>query len=432
LGSGDNPFERIRMRYFGLVDCNSFYCSCERVFRPETRGRPVIVLSNNDGCAIAFTKEAKAIGFGQMCEPYFQLKDKIKKFNVAVFSSNYTLYDDMSKRVMNVLRNYTSELEIYSVDEAFLQFEGFDHYDFWEYGREIRNDILRLTGIPVGVGISRTKVLSKVANKMAKKNSGVWVMNTDEEIDKVLRHFPVEDIWGIGRRSASKLNMLGIKTAYEFKMFRDEKLIQRLLTKTGREIQEELRGVSCLAIEEAEDKKNTGTSRSFGISIYDKKDLQEALAHFATHASLKLRRQNSVCYGLSVFIHTNAFKEIPQYFGEERMTFTSGTCDTLKIIRGAQELLDKIYRPGFEYKKAGVLLTHIVPKNQNQMELFTEDLTDNEKLNKVMDTINKKYGPYTIKSAACGINHLWKTIADYKSSHYTTSWSELLKVKVGP
>jgi DNA polymerase V len=418
------------VKYFCLVDCNSFYCSCERVFRPETRGRPVIVLSNNDGCAIAFTKEAKAIGFGQMCEPYFQLKDKIKKHKVAVFSSNYTLYDDMSKRVMNILRSYTPELEIYSVDEAFLQFEGFDHYDFMEYGKEIRNEVLRLTGIPVGVGVSKTKVLSKIANKMAKKHSGVWVMNKDEEIDKVLRNFPVEDIWGIGRKSAMKLNMLGIKTAYEFKIFRDEKLIQRLLTKTGREIQEELRGVSCLAIEEAEDKKNTGTSRSFGASIYDKKDLKEALAHFATHASLKLRRQNSVCYGLRVFIHTNAFKEVPQYFGEGRATFTSGTSDTIKIIRSTHEILDEIFRPGFEYKKAGVLLTHIVPKGQNQMDLFSEDPTDNEKLNEVMDIINKKYGPYTIKSASCGINHAWKTIADYKSNHYTTSWNDLLKVKI--
>src|SRR3989344_4799215 len=239
------------MKYFCLVDCNSFYCSCERVFRPETRNRPVIVLSNNDGCAIAFTKEAKAVGFGQMCEPFFQLKDRIKKHKVAVFSSNYTLYDNMSKRVMDVLRGFSPDMEIYSVDEAFLQFDGFDHYDFIEYGQKIRREVLSSTGIPVGVGISTTKVLSKIANKLAKKNKGVWVMITPEEIDSVLRNFPVKDIWGIGSRSAIKLNMLGIKTAYEFKMYRDEALIQKLLTKTGRQIQEELRGVSCLAMEEA-------------------------------------------------------------------------------------------------------------------------------------------------------------------------------------
>lgn len=418
------------MKYFCLVDCNSFYCSCERVFHPDARGRPVIVLSNNDGCAIAFTKEAKAVGFGQMCEPYFQLKDRIKKYNVAVFSSNYTLYDNMSKRVMDILRTFTPDLEIYSVDEAFLQFEGFDHYDLEDYGHKIRKEVLISTGIPVGVGISTTKVLAKIANKMAKKDSGVWIMTKDETIDKVLKDFPVKDIWGIGHRSAVKLNMLGIKTAYEFKMYRDEKLIQKILTKTGREIQEELRGVSCLSIEQAEDKKNTGSSRSFGISVYDKKELKEALAHFATHAASKLRRQKGVCYSVSAFIHTNPFKEIPQYYGDGRSSFTSGTSDTIKIIRAAHEILDQIYRPGFEYKKAGILLNHIVPKGQNQMDLFVENPDDNENLNQVMDLINKKYGAHTIKSAACGIHHSWKTIADYKSQHYTTSWKDLLKVKV--
>lgn len=417
------------MRYFALVDCNSFYCSCERVFHPETRNRPVIVLSNNDGCAIAFTKEAKAVGFGQMCEPYFQIKERIKKYNVAVFSSNYTLYDDMSKRVMSVLREFGPELEIYSVDEAFLQFDGFDHYDFMEYGKKIRHEVLQQTGIPVGVGISTTKVLSKVANKMAKKNQGVWVMTKEDEIEEVLKKFPVKDLWGIGHRSAVKLNMLGIKTAYDFKIFPDEKLIQKLLTKTGRQIQEELRGVSCLPLEEVQDKKNTGTSRSFGINVYDKKLLQEALASFATHASLKLRRQNSVCYSVHAYIHTNPFLDGPQYFGEGRVSFTSGTSDTLKIIRATQEILNEMYRPGFAYKKAGVLLQHIVPQNENQLDLFSSRADDNGQLNRVMDLINKKFGAHTIKSAACGLHHEWKTISDYKSQHFTTSWKDILKVR---
>lgn len=417
------------MKYFCLVDCNSFYCSCERVFRPDTRGKPVIVLSNNDGCAIAFSKEAKAVGFGQMCEPYFQIKERIKKYNVVVFSSNYTLYDNMSKRVMDTLREFTPDFEIYSVDEAFLGFEGFNHFELEDYGRKIRQTVLQNVGIPVGVGISTTKVLSKIANKMAKKNSGVWIMKTNEEIDSVLKNFPVQDIWGIGYRSARKLNMLGIKTAYDFKMYPHEPLIQKLLTKTGREIQEELRGVSCLSMDVPEDKKNTGTSRSFGQPIYTKAELKEALAHFATHAALKLRRQNSVCFSLSVFIHTNPFKEVPQYYGDGRAYFSSGTSDTIKIIRSCYKVLDEIYRPGFEYKKAGVLLNHIVPKNENQMDLFDSSPEDNEKLNQVIDLINKKYGPYTIKSAACGVNNHWKTIADYKSKKYTTSWKELLKVR---
>jgi DNA polymerase V len=418
------------MKYFCLVDCNSFYCSCERVFHPETRGRPVIVLSNNDGCAIAFSKEAKALGLGKMCEPFFQMKEKIKQHNVAVFSSNYTLYDDISKRVMEILRDYTPELEIYSVDEAFLQFDGFDHFDLLEYGRKIRSDILSKTGIPVGVGIAKTKVLAKIANKMAKKNSGVWLMQEDDEINRVLKGFAVQDIWGIGSRGALKLKMIGINDAYQFKVFGDEKLIQRLLTKTGCAIQQELRGVSCLALEEAQDKKNTGNSRSFGTPVYDKRELMEALSTFATNCALKLRKQHTVCYGMSAFIHTNAFKEVPQYYGEARVRFSSGTSDTIKIIRGAMEILDQIYRPGFEYKKAGVLLTHIVPRVQNQLDLFDQDSADNEKLNQVLDHINKKFGPHAIKSAACGIHNNWKTVADYKSQHYTTSWKELLKVRL--
>ena len=420
------------MRYIGLVDCNSFYCSCERVFRPDTRNRPVIVLSNNDGCAIAFTKEAKAIGFGEMCEPYFKIKDRIKKYNVAVFSSNYTLYDNMSRRVMETLREFTPNLEIYSVDEAFLEFDGFDaHIDLEEHGKKIRSEILTRTGLPVGVGISKTKVLAKVANKIAKKNTGVLVLKEDAEIDRILKNFPVADIWGIGRASAQKLSLLGIKTAYEFKMYKNDQLIQRLLTKTGREVQEELRGISCLDMETAEDKKNTCTSRSFGAPVYSKQELREALADFSTQAAKKLRRQESVCYSLTVFIHTNPFKEgLPQYYGTGNANFLSGTSDTLRIIKEAHRVLDDIYRPGHEYKKGGVILNHIVPKTQNQINLFDPRPDDNEKLSQVVDVINRRFGPHSIKSAACGINPNWKVIADHKSPKYTTSWKDLLKVKV--
>lgn len=418
------------MKYYALVDCNSFYCSCEKIFRPELRGRPVVVLSNNDGCAIAFTKEAKAVGFGEMCEPFFKIKDRIKKHQVAVFSSNYTLYDDISKRVMETLRRFTPQLEVYSVDEAFLLMEGFEHYDFSSYGREIRSEVLNYVGMPVGVGISKTKVLAKVANKLSKKFNGVCVLITDEEIDQALKNFPVRDLWGIGSRSAAKLNMLGINTAYEFKTYQNDTLIQKLLTKTGREVQEELRGVSCLEVEEIEDKKNTGNSRSFGYDVYDKKDLKEAVAQFATNAVTKLRGQDSVCSSLSAFIHTNPFKPGPQYYGHGHVTFSSGTSDVMKIIKGAHKVIDDIYRPGFGYKKGGVLLNHIVPRNQTQVDLFSQDFTDNSHLNSVMDVINKKFGPHTIKSAACGIEQAWKTVHDYKSKHFTTDWNQLLKVKL--
>lgn len=411
-----------------LVDCNSFYCSCERVFHPQTRKRPIIVLSNNDGCAIAFSREAKAIGLGQMCEPFFQVKDRIRKHNVAVFSSNYTLYDDMSKRVMTLLKNYTPELEVYSIDEAFLSLEGFDHYDLMEHGRKIRKDVLKITGIPVGVGISRTKVLSKVANKISKKNSGVCLLMKESEIDEALKQFPVKDIWGIGSAGTRKLAMLGINTAYEFKMYRNENMIQRLLTKTGREVQEELRGVSCLPMEEVEDKKNIANTRSFGQDVYDKRELKEAIATFCSKAAEKLRYQDGVCMGLTVFVHTNAFKEVPQYYGIGGHTFSSGTSDTVRIIKAAHQVLDEIYRHGFAYKKGGVILNHIVSKNENQLDLFNEDPSDNERLSKVLDSINSRFGPHTIKSAACGINQSWKLVADYKSRRFTTNWNEILVV----
>ncbi len=418
------------MRYVALVDCNSFYCSCEKIFRPDLRNKPVIVLSNNDGAAIAFTKEAKALGFGQMCEAFFKVRDRVKKHKVAVFSSNYTLYDDISKRVMNVLRDFSPKVEVYSVDEAFVEIEADEDFDLEALGREMRSEIFRKVGMPVGVGISHTKVLAKVANKLSKKHSGVCVLVKEDVINQALMDFPVRDIWGIGSRSASKLNMFDIRTAYELKVFTNEAVIQKMLTKVGREIQDELRGINCLSLEAPEDKKNTGNSRSFGYDIYNKEELKEALAQFATNASHKLRNQKSVCFSMSAFIYTNPFKPGPQYFGEASVRFSSGTSDVMKIIEGAHAILDEIYRPGFGFKKGGVLLNHIVPRNECQLDLFSADPGDNEELNSVLDKINKKYGPHTIKSGACGIGQEWKTIRDYISKSYTTNWNDLLEIEL--
>lgn len=411
-----------------LVDCNSFYCSCERAFHPETRGRPVIVLSNNDGCAIAFSREAKAIGFGEMCEPFFKVKERIKKYNVAVFSSNYALYDDLSKRVMKILGEFTPDLEVYSVDEAFLSMDGFDHLDMREYGKRIRQTILDRTGIPVGVGVSKTKVLSKVANKMSKEHKGVLVMNTDQEIDRVLKEFPVSKLWGIGSKSARKLYSLDIRTAYDFKMYRNDTLIQKLLTKTGREIQEELRGVSCIEMQDVPDKQNIANTRSFGHDVYDKRELKEALATFATKAAEKLRYQSSVCFNLTAFVHTNQFKDVEQYYGIGTFNFLSGTSDTVKIIRAAHKVLDDIFKPGFAYKKGGVILNQITPDNERQVDLFATDTDDNQALSSVIDAINNRFGPRTVKSLACGIQQDWKLLADYKSRHFTTQWDDVLRI----
>ncbi len=418
------------MSFVGLVDCNSFYCSCEAVFRPQVRNRPVVVLSNNDGCVISLNQKAKETPGIEMGVPYFKIKDVIKKYNVGVFSSNYTLYDNMSKRVMEILRGFTSNLEVYSVDEAFMDLDGYDYFDLMEYGKKIRSEVLKQTGLPVAVGISTTKVLSKMANRLAKKNSGVLVLKDEEAIDEALRQFPVRDVWGVGRKSALKLNMLGIKTAFDFKYYRQDHIIQKLLTKTGRQVQDELRGIHCLDMEHAEDKKNIGTTRSFGCQVFTKQELREALAEFATHATEKLRKQKSVCFSLTAFIQTNPSKDVPQYYGSGNINFTSGTSDTLKIIKAAHEVLDDIYRAGFEYKKGGVILNHLVPRSENQMTLFDEDTEDNESLSSVVDLINKRYGSDTIKSAACGLSQRWRTIADFKSARYTTAWDEILSIKV--
>lgn len=420
----------MRVKLIGLVDCNSFYCSCEKIFRPDLRNKPVVVLSNNDGAAIAFTKEAKALGFGQMCEAYFKIKDRIRKNKVAVFSSNYAYYDDISKRVMDVLRDFSPHVEVYSVDEAFIHIEGEEGFDFEGLGREIRSEILRRVGMPVGVGISRTKVLAKMANKLSKKHNGVCTLIKEEDIDAALKTFPVRDLWGIGSRSASKLHTFDVTNAYQLKTFPNEKIIQKFFTKTGREIQDELRGINCLSMEEVEDRKHTGNSRSFGYDVTDIKDLREALAQFCTNATKKLRNQKSVCYGLTAFIHTNPFKPGPQYYGHGSVTFSSGTADVMKIIEGAHQVLDDIYRSGYAYKKGGILLNHLVPKGETQIDLFNQDPSDNEALNTVMDQINKRYGPQAIKPGSCGIGQAWKTIHDYKSKHYTTQWDELLEVEL--
>lgn len=407
----------------GLVDCNSFYCSCERVFHPQTRRRPIIVLSNNDGCAIAFSREAKVISLGQMCEPFFELQDRVKKHNIAVFSSNYTLYDDMSKRVMTILSRYTHDLEVYSVDEAFLDFTG-RHEDLLTLGTEIREDILRSTGLHVGVGISKTKVLSKVANKISKNGSGVTLLDTDEKINQALKNFPVQDLWGIGRASATKLLTLGIRTALEFKNYNNDKIIQKLLTKTGRQVQDELRGINCFEMEEIEDKRNIATTRSFARAVYSKKELQEALATFATKACEKLRFQNSTCLEVSIFLTAKLYEN--SCFITSR--FENGTCDTFKIITRTHELLDQVFQTDVGYKKAGVILGQIQPTSVEQLNFFNNEPSDNTKLIETIDKINAKFGPQAVKSAACGTNPKWGLIANHKSKRFTTNWDELLTV----
>lgn len=410
-----------------LVDCNSFYCSCERIFRPDLRKKPVVVLSNNDGCLIAFSKEAKALGFGSMCEPYYQVASKIKQYNVAVFSSNYPLYDDISKRVMTRLSSYTPDLEVYSVDEAFLSLDGFSSYT--SYCENIRRDILNTIGVPTGIGIANTKVLSKVANKIAKKGSGVFELLNENKINEVLKNFPVENLWGIGKASFSKLKLLGIRSALQFKDYKNDTLIEKLLTKTGRMIQEELRGVPCITLQDIKERKSISNSRSFKEEVYSKEELFNALAYFVNNCAEDLRRENLVCHSLTVYIHTHFLKEsIPQYNGIKTHSFLVGTNDTFKILNEAKNILGVIYKVGFGYKKAGIILNHLTSGQEIQQSLFAQE-KDNSKINNLMDRINKKFGPMSIHSGSVKAREeaIPKSAA-FLSRSYTTNFDDIPSV----
>jgi len=415
-----------------LVDCNSFYASCERVFNPKLIGKPVVVLSNNDGCVVARSDEAKALGI-PMGVPVFKIKKLIKDKNVQVFSSNYTLYGDLSRRVMQVLSEFTPSMEVYSIDEAFLNFEGFRKEEMQSYIQEIKRTVYQYTGIPVSIGFSHTKVLAKVFNRISKKDkslNGCLAEFNEERINQHLKKIKVEDIWGIGKKSNEKLLALGIKTAYDFKYYKNDALIQKVLTKVGRQIQDEMRGKSCIELEEVtKNKKQIISSRSFGKGLKEIKDIREALASHVTKAAEKLRRQGSTCSKITVFIHTNRFKNIRQTFDSKSFKFIASTQSTFKFNREAQKILRLIFKPGYEYKKCGVVFSDIYDEAGSQYDLFSENDSKKElDLILSMDSINVINGSETIKLASCGTKKHWKMKSENRSRAFTTRFSEILVV----
>lgn len=420
-------------KVFAMIDCNSFFCSCERLFDPTLKDRPVIVLSNNDGCAVARTPEAKALGI-KMGEPYFKIRDLCDKHRVAVFSSNFSLYTNLSDRVMNVLKDLGTQIEVYSVDEAWIDITGLTN-DYLAYGRKIKNIVERAVGIPVGVGIAPTKTMSKLANHIAKKSTkaqGVVDLTNSKYWDEALKRVAVEDIWGIGFKSAQKLNALGLKTAYDFSRYHNEVLIQKLLNKTGLQRKQELQGIRCFELDLiASKKKVIRSSRTFGAPVYEKNDLKQAVANFVTAACEKLRAQQSVCSTITVFARTSPYKNTPQYYAYEGAHLEVATKDTRKLIKAAWSLVDQFYRGGFEYKKAGVELHNIIDESEAQLNLFTPcDSKKDDELMRLMDRLNYYEGHEALKSLACGVNNkAWRMLRDYKSERFTTSWWELPKVK---
>ncbi|HPI70350.1 MAG TPA: Y-family DNA polymerase [Tenuifilaceae bacterium] len=415
---------------YALVDCNNFYVSCERIFNPSLEGVPVVVLSNNDGCIISRSNEAKALGL-KMAEPVFKRRDVIEKHNVRVYSSNYALYGDISHRVMETLRDYTPMIEIYSIDEAFLDLTGITQ-DLKQYGTRIKADLLKKLGMPIGVGIGPTKSLAKIANRIAKKRDGVFVIDSERARDWALRNTPIEDVWGVGRQYAVLLQKHNVNTAHDFSLLSTE-WIRSNMTVMGHRLKEELLGKPYIPIETMMPaKKNIATTRAFGKKISNLELLREAVASHATACAHKLRRQKSVANLITVFIHTDPFSNVHKYVSRS-------TTVTLPVASNYDSILAKaalyglrtIYREGLLYKKAGVIVGGIAPQDAIQGNLF--EALDNEKLNalsQVTDAINARYGKNTLNIAVMGSSREWKLRQEKLSPGYTTRWDDILNIQV--
>ena len=423
---------------FALVDCNNFYASCERTFRPELRLRPVVVLSNNDGCIIARSEEAKALGI-QMGTPEFKCRDLIKTHDVAVFSSNYALYGDMSSRVMRLLGKFAPEIEVYSIDEAFLDMSSFMRFDLADYARHMRRTVRQHTGIPVCVGIAPTKTLAKIANRIAKKTpeyQGVCVLKSHEEIYSALERTKVEDIWGIGRQWSKLLQAKGIETAADFTVA-SPAWIRKHLHIVGARIQAELQGISCLEMELVRPaKQSICTSRSFGHSVSTLAELQQAVATFAAKCAVKLRKENALASMLTVFIAASPFDESGnRYWGTRTAALPHPTQDSIAILRVAETILTGIFQDGKEYKKAGVIVSGMVSQGScnTTLSLFPEEEPAASQraatLMQTMDAINQRYGRGAVHLASEN-SESWKPSQEHLSPCRTTSWNDILEVKV--
>ncbi len=418
---------------FALADCNNFYVSCERVFNPALNGKPVVVLSNNDGCIISRSNEAKALGI-KMAQPAFKIADLIERNQVAVFSSNYTLYGDMSRRVMTTLAAFTPEIEIYSIDEAFLNLAGIPD-KLEDYARTMRQTVLKNTGMPVSVGIGPTKVLAKIANHCAKKRpetNGVLVLDSPAKIGATLRTIEVGDVWGIGRQYTAMLQSFKVKTAWDLTQMPDS-WVKKKMTIVGLRIKKELEGEPCLEMELLPTaKKAICTSRSFGELQTELEPIHEAVANFASSCAAKLRQQKTCAKTIMVFIHTNSFKpNDPQYARNIVYKLPVATNSSIELIKYALALLDLIYQEGFRYKKAGVIVSEIVPETRVQCSLFDGvDRVKQDALMHAMDEINARFGSNAVKIATLGTGAQWKLRQEKLSPCYTTRWSDIIKIKV--
>ena len=419
----------MKKKVFALIDCNAFYVSCERVFSPKLNNKPVVALSNNDGCIIARSKEAKALGI-KMGVPLFKVKDIVERENVIVFSSNYTLYADMSRRVMNIISEFTPSIEVYSIDEAFIELTNMN-VDYESYARHMRKVILQYTGIPVSIGIASTKTLTKVANHIAKDDEsleGVCSLIQHENLDQVLEDTNVADVWGVGRQLSKKLIANGIFNAKLLKNCEDA-WVRKMMSVNGLKTVSELREISCLDLEETSaTRKSCCTTRSFGKPLINLEDIEQAVTTFARRATERIRGENLIASTVSVFLRTNPFDRNRYYSNSSTTTLSYPTYDTVQIVKIALQLTKIIFRENYKYKKAGVLLSGLYEKGTETKDLFSETRYRSPKLMSAVDQINERYGSDTIQIATECQMGKWKQKRKNCTQSYTTQLDNVLLI----
>ena len=413
-----------------LVDCNSFYVSCERLFNPKIQKKAVVVLSNNDGCVISRSREAKDLGI-KMGEPYFKVKELVKKNKVEVYSSNYALYGDISRRVMKVLKTFSPKVEIYSIDEAFIDLSFIDEKGVEDYGREIRSRVLKWTGIPTSVGIASTKTLSKVANHIAKKEkAGVIYLNTN--IDEKLKKFPIEDVWGVGKQLSKFYHKNNISNAYDLKNVSNT-WVKKGTNVLGAKTAMELRGIPCIDLQiDQEKRKNCCVSRSFGRKVKDLNELEESVITHCLNAAEKIRADDQIAKTITVFIRTSPFDKNRRYYSNSKtIDLAIPTSNSIELIKNAVKALTDIYKYGYAYQKAGIILSGLKDANQNDLNLLPPLLENkSKKLMKAIDYTNTKYGRYAISIAQAGLSKGWKMRREHSSKIDTASFDSLPKIVV--
>lgn len=418
---------------YALVDCNNFYVSCERVFNPLLENKPVVVLSNNDGCVISRSNEAKKLGI-PMGAPAYQFQQLFNKRNVNVFSSNYALYADMSERVMNLLHQYTPDMEIYSIDESFLQFNGYEtFYNYNSIGHQIKQKIKIGLGIPVCIGFAPTKALSKIANRIAKKFTeqlkGIYIIDTEEKRIKALKWTKIEDVWGIGRQLTKRLHLINVYTAFDFTQISDS-FLRKEFSIVELRLKKELLGESVLSLDDIRNKKTIATTRSFERDASDFEYIKERVITFAVTCAEKLRKQNSNTNILSVFIQTNPQKPIPQYRRTIAIKLPYATNSNITLAKYATEALEQIFRDGYSYKRAGVIVSGLTDCHQKQLNLFTEEDSRHLNLMKTIDQINKKIGEPKLKLASQDLDRTWKMKQEHLSPNFTTNLKQTIVIDI--